>query len=144
MSLNQQYDFKKSQMSKYDFLLTSYSGEVIHCTCSKLFMKKYGQSVYSAVCYFAVNIPLFFHNSIPFLSRSRFFTAPAPAPSKPFRRLRLRLRPKCVGSGGSGSGSASLDLAPLPSGSASLGSASWYTKFWLPIGITSTDACPPQ
>ena len=67
-------------------------------------MKKDRQSVW-AVCYFAVNIPLFFHNCIPF--RIRFFTAgsgsgseqtvsaaPAPAPTKMcrLRRLRLRLR----------------------------------------------------
>ena len=73
----------------------------------------------SAVFYFAVNIPLFFHNCIPFRSRSRpVFTAPAPAPapSKPFRRLRLRLRlrPKCVGSGGSGSASLALSQVVTP------------------------------
>ena len=78
-----------------------------HCTCSKVIDEKYRQSVYSDVCYFAVNIPLVFHNCIHFRSAA---PAPTPAPSKPFRRLRLRLRPKCVGSGGSGSGSASLPL----------------------------------
>ena len=60
-------------------------------------MKEYRQSVRSAVCYFAVNIPLFFHNCIHFRSRSlqRVFygsgsgsgseqtvsVAPAPAPA---------------------------------------------------------------
>ena len=94
---------------------------------------KYRQSVRSAVCCFAVNIPLFFYNCIHFRSRSRpvFYgsgsgsgseqtvsaaPAPAPAPSKPFRRLRLRLRlrPKCVGSGGSGSGSGSGSASLVP------------------------------
>ena len=77
----------------------------------KLFMKKYSQSVCLVVYYFAVNIPLFFYNCIPFRSRSRpvFYgsgsgsgseqavsaaPAPAPAPTKMcrLRRLRLRLR----------------------------------------------------
>ena len=83
--------------------------QVVHCTCSKNIDEKYRQSVCSAVCYFAVNIPLFFHNCIPFRSRSRpvfsgsgsssgseqtVSTAPAPAPTKMcrLRRLRLRLR----------------------------------------------------
>ena len=48
----------------------------------KLLMKKYRQSVRSAVSYFAVNIPLFFHNCIHFRSRSHLvFTAPAAAPA---------------------------------------------------------------
>ena len=77
----------------------------------KLLMKKHRQSVRSAVCCFAVNIPLFFHNCIHFRSRSRpvcygsgsgsvseqtvsVAPAPAPAPTKMcrLRRLRLRLR----------------------------------------------------
>ena len=65
--------------------------------------------MFFGVCYFALNIPLFFHNFIPFRSRSRPFfygsgsgseqtvsaaPAPAPAPTKMcrLRRLRLRLR----------------------------------------------------
>ena len=93
----------------------------------KLLMKNIG-NLFFGVCHFALNIPLFFHNFIPFRSRSRrFFTAPAPAPtpSKPFwrLRLRLRLRPKCVGSGGSGSGSGS--------GSASLVLSQYLTQLWL-------------
>ena len=46
------------------------NSSIIHCTCSKVTDEKYRQSVCSAVCYFAVNIPLFFHNCIPFRSRS--------------------------------------------------------------------------
>ena len=44
---------------------------LIQCTCSNVIDEKYRQSVCSAVCYFAVYIPLFFHNCIPFRSRSR-------------------------------------------------------------------------
>ena len=66
----------------------------------KLLMKKYSQSVRSAVCYFAVNIPLFFHNCIHFRSQSRLM------PHAAFLRLRLRLRANSFG----GSGSASLVL----------------------------------
>ena len=86
---------------------------VMECpsTCSKVIDEKYRQSVCAAVCYFAVNIPLVFHNCIHFRSRSRpvFYgsgsdsgseqtvsaaPAPAPAPTKMcrLRRLRLRLR----------------------------------------------------
>ena len=57
-------------------------------------------NLFFGVCYFALNIPLFFHKFHPFSE---------PEPPVFLRlRLRLRLRPKCVGSGGSGSGSASL------------------------------------
>ena len=79
--------------------------QVIHCTCSKNIDEKYRQSVCSAVCYFAVNIPSFFHNCIPFRSRPVFF------------RLRLRLRANRFGGSGSGSGSgsASLQLKPTRS-----------------------------
>ena len=85
--------------------------QVTHSTCSKVIDEKYRQSVCSAVCYFAVNIPLVFHNCIHFRSRSRpiFYgsgsdsgseqtvsvaPAPAPTPTKMcrLRRLRLRLR----------------------------------------------------
>ena len=68
----------------------------------KLLRKKYRQSVRSAVCYFADNIPLFFHNCIHFRSRSRpvFYgsgsgseqtvsAAPAPALTKMCRLRRL-------------------------------------------------------
>ena len=79
----------------------------------KLLIKKYRQSVRSAVCCFALTVRYFSTIvSIFGAGATPFFTAPtpAPAPSKPFRRLRLRLRPKCVGSGGSGSGSGSASL----------------------------------
>ena len=74
--------------------------------------EKYRQSVCSAGCYFAVNIPLLFNNCIPFRSRSRpvfcgsgsdseqtVSAAPAPAPTKMcrLRRLRLRLRLRIPG-----------------------------------------------
>ena len=90
--------------------------QVTHSTCSKVIGEKYRQSVCSAVCYFAVNIPLVFHNCIHFLSRSRpvFYgsgsdsgseqtvsaaPAPAPTPTKMcrLRRLRLRLRLRIPG-----------------------------------------------
>ena len=93
------------------FLAVKKNSSIIHCTCSKVTDEKYRQSVCSAVCYFSVNIPLFFNNCIPFRSRSRpvFYgsgsgsgsgqtvsaaPAPAPAPTKMcrLRRLRLRLR----------------------------------------------------
>ena len=93
-------------------------------------MKKYRQSVRSAVCCFTVNIPLFFHHCIHFRSRSRpgFYgsgsgsgseqivsAAPAPAPSKSFRRLRLRLRANRFGGSGSGSDqNVSAPAAPAP------------------------------
>ena len=108
---NQIKDFLDVQIIKNACFLQWRKFQVIHCTCCKVIGEKYRQSVCSSVCYFTVNIPLFFHNCIVFgAGAAPVFTAPAPAPSKPFRwlRLRLRLRPKCVGSGGSGSGSASL------------------------------------
>ena len=79
---------------------------VINCTYSKVVDGKYRQSVCSSVCYFAVNFPLFFHNCIPFRSRSR-----------PFLRLRLRLLANRFSGSGSGSGSdqnVSAPLAPAP------------------------------
>ena len=76
--------------------------------CSKVIDEKYRQSVRSAVCCFAINIPLFFHNCIHFRSRSRpvfYGSGPAPAPSNRF------------GGSGSGSGSdqnVSAPAAPAP------------------------------
>ena len=73
----------------------------------KLLMKKYRQSVRSAVCYFAVNIPLFFQNGIHFRRRSR----------PVFLRLRLRLRANCFGGSDSSSDknvSAPASPAPAP------------------------------
>ena len=66
--------------------------------------EKYRQSVCSAICYFAVYIPLFFHNCIPFRSRSRTV----------FLRLRLRLRLRVNRFGGSGSGSGSDQNVSAP------------------------------
>ena len=93
--------------------------QVILCTYSKVIDEKYSQSVCSAVCYFAVNILLFFHNCTPFRNRSPVFMTPAPAPSKPFRRLRPRLRLRANRFSGPGSGSdsdqnVSAPAAPAP------------------------------
>ena len=53
---------------------------LIHCTCSKVIDGKYKQSVCSSVCYFAVNIPLFFRNCRYPFSEPEPPKAPAPAP----------------------------------------------------------------
>ena len=81
----------------------------IHCTCSKVIVKNIGNLIVRLLVFFAVNIPLFFHNCIPFRSRSR----------PVFLRLRLRLRLRANRFGGSDSGSGSdhnvsAPAAPAP------------------------------